>query len=116
MSSKKVIHSATLVKVAILEPIDLANENAESLKFRIEIFQWSPNRFKCKLWREETYRLEPTFQAKESLGDKWDVKTYVLDEGLPWDDIEEASLESAFNAIIQKIEDFFSVTIERSDR
>ena len=109
MSSQPIIHSATLVKVVILDPIELADENAESLKFRIEIFQWSPNRFTCKLWREETYLLEPTFQVQKS---KWDVETCVLETGLPWNEIEETSLEGALNAIIRQIQDFFSVSIK----
>ena len=110
MSSKQVIHSATLVKVVILDPIELADENAESLKFQIEIFQWSPNRFTCKLWREETYCLEPTFQAK--VGERWDVETYVLETGLSWREIEKETADTALKSIIQEIEQYFSVTIE----
>lgn len=109
MTSQKTIRSASLVKVIILDPIHLDDENAESLRFRIEIFQWSHDVFKCKLWLEETYLLKPRFQA-ENL--EWDIETCVLESGLPWREIEENSLQGALDAVISLIQDTFSVTVQ----
>ena len=110
MSSLKVIKSATLVKSVILEPIYLNDRNAESLKFRIEIFQWSPNCFTCKLWREETYLVKPRFQP-ENL--EWDSEICVLEDGLPWREIKGDSLESTLDKTLQLIQNTFSITINR---
>ncbi|MEM6502896.1 MAG: hypothetical protein AAF685_13780 [Cyanobacteria bacterium P01_C01_bin.89] len=109
MSSLKLIKSVNLVKSIILEPIYLNDRNAESLKFRIEFFQWSPNCFTCKLWREETYLVKPRFQPGDL---EWDTEIYVLESGLPWDEIKEKSLESAVDKVIQLIQNTFSVAID----
>lgn len=109
MTSQKFVRSGNLVKVMILEPIYLDDETVESLRFRIEIFQWSHDIFTCKLWLEETYLLKPRFQT-ETL--EWDVKTCVLEHGLPWKEIQEGSLESALDAVVKLIQDTFSVTVD----
>jgi len=63
MSDALRLRIATLSQVLILEPIPLTDEQAESLKFRIEVFRWSADRFTCQLWRRETHRVEPAHQA-----------------------------------------------------
>ena len=108
MTFQKIIRSAHLVKVVILEPIYLDDKNAESLRFRIEIFQWSHNIFTCKLWLEETYLLKPRFQSENS---EWDIETCVLENGLPWREIKEKSLQGALETTINLIQNTFSVIV-----
>lgn len=114
MSSVTRICAATLAQVVNLEPIQLRDEEAESLKFRIEVFRWASDRFTCQLWRRETYRLEPSFQLEDGR-ETWDAETYVLETGLAWENIEGPSIEHVVEATLREIEERFLVVIERPD-
>lgn len=104
------ISASTLVHVVVLDPISLGDVG-ESVKFRIEIFRRSPDRFSCQLWRRENYRLEPTFQSAKP-AESFDVEIYVLETALAWDTIEGPNPGYVLEAVVAEIEKYFSVSIE----
>ncbi len=112
MSAITQIRTATLARVVILEPIQLADERAESLKLRIDVLRWSPDRFTCQIWRRETYRLPPVFQP-EDIEEVFDAEIYVLDTSLVTEPIECVSADLAIEAVLREIEIRLSVSVER---
>ena len=98
-----------VVKTLDLEPFQAGDGDA--FRFRLEILHdLSADSYKGKVYRLETYRLQPTFpQSKESLPDwKNDALIYVADDMFDSDALTGISAQEVVDKFQRTIGDIFS--------
>jgi len=106
----KSLRTATLVKTVLIEAIPPADDQAPDIQFRIEIFSWSEQEYSCQVWRLDTYRVQPTFQAEPS--QLADEEWLVLDHGLNWRQLRAATAEELLVVLFEDIERRFGVKVD----
>lgn len=102
---------ATLVKTVLVEAIRPADDQAPDIQFRVEIFSWSEQEYSCQVWRLDTYRVQPTFQAEPS--QLADEESLVLDHGLDWRQLRAATAEELLVLVFEDIERRLGVKVDR---
>lgn len=102
---------ATLVKTVLVEAIRPAGDQTPDIQFRVEIFSWSEQEYSCQVWRLDTYRVQPTFQAEPS--QLADEEWLVLDHGLDWRQLRAATAEELLVLLCENIERRLGVKIDR---
>jgi hypothetical protein len=100
-----------LVKTIELDPFQLAEPGAESLKFRIEIFKRSDTgRFFARVYRRESFRLQPTFPQDEGKlpAHQGDHEFHILDDVLATRQLEGQHLEEVLKRVEEAIRNLFA--------
>ena len=94
----------------LVEAIPPADDQTPDIQFRVEIFSWSEQEYSCQVWRLDTYRVQPTFQAEPS--QLADEEWLVLDHGLDWRQLRAATAEELLVAVFEDIERRFGVKVD----
>jgi hypothetical protein len=66
---------------------------------------------RCQVWRLDTYRVQPTFQAEPS--QPADEESLVLDHGLDWRQLRAATAEELLVLLFEDIERRLGVKVDR---
>ena len=104
------LRTATLVKTVLVEAIPAVDDQVPDIQFRVEIFSWSEQEYSCQVWRLDTYRVQPTFQAEPS--QLADEEWLVLDHGLDWRQLRAATAEELLVVLFEDIERRFGVKVD----
>ena len=103
-----------VVKTFDLEPIAVPTDVGEAYKFRIEILQeYKPDsQYHARVYRRETYRLQPTFPLTngEPEHESWDHEILVVDDGHHWDLCKGYAIEDVLEKVLQRIHETFNVS------
>jgi hypothetical protein len=103
----KSLRVATLVKTVLVEAIRPPDD--VEIEFRVDIFSWSEHEYSCQVWRLDTYRVQPTFQAPSQLADEqWLVRDLVLD----WKELRAATADGLLALLFEQIERRFGVKVD----
>lgn len=100
-----------VVKIVEVAPIDPVEDTGESYKFRIEILrayqEFGP--YSARVYRRETYRLQPTFPLTHGAPDNscWDHEILVLDEAVDWENCTGPSIEAVLAKVTQRLHEIF---------
>lgn len=103
-----------MVRVYDLEPIIVPSEYVEAYKFRIEVLREVKGR-KCfypRVWRQETYRIQPRFVPPHAEGETSDeeilvLDTFVLDTLKKWEQVRGKTAEDVLKKVSARIEEIF---------
>ena len=94
----------------LVEAIPPADDQAPEIQLRVEVFSWSEQEYSCKVWRLDTYRVQPTFQAEPS--QPADEEWLVLDHGLDWRELRAATAEELLVVLFEDLERRFGVKVD----
>jgi hypothetical protein len=103
---KMTFRIATLVRTVLVDAIPVVD--GADLRFRLEIFSWSPTEYTCQLWRLDTYRVPPSFVPMVA-----DEEILVIDTGFGLDAMRAATADEMLSKALGAIERQLGVTIER---
>lgn len=102
-----------VVKTYELEPIATPSGAGESYKFRIEILRESGSRtvFHARVFRHETYRIQPTFPQKNRMPrrEAWDHEIIVLDDQFESQDFRGKNAEVVLEKVMKRIQEIFGL-------
>jgi hypothetical protein len=103
----------TIVATFELEPIVLEDDTYNSLKFRIEVLKnKETNIFFPKIYRWETFRVQPTFPQDDgkAICDLSDEEILVKDFSIDCNQIFSNSIEEVLEKTISQIKKVFMIT------
>jgi hypothetical protein len=110
----QVLKMYEVAKIIELEPIDVSEAVGESYKFRIEILQEGTldGQYHARVYRRETYRLQPTFPLTDGEPENacWDQEILVVDEARDWEHCTGQSVDEVLAQVIQRIHEIFNLT------
>lgn len=109
---KKLKRLFEVVKVLDVEPFEI--EGGESFRFRFEIARaLGESLFIGKVYRLETYRLQPTFPQSDGVVPDWqnDALLFVADETLNSGEFAGGSMEDVLTQFRSVLESVFGVEI-----
>ena len=110
----KMLQMYEVVKIFELEPLDVAEDVGESYKFRLEILRacTSNGPYHARVYRRETYRLQPTFPMinGEPQNESWDHEILVVDDAQDWESCTGWSVEEVLAQVTQRIHEIFKLT------
>jgi hypothetical protein len=101
-----------VVKIIEFGPFDVHTpKGAESLKFRVEVIRRTkPRRFFARIYRRETFRIQPTFpQSGRNSTNKQsvDVEIFIVDDFLAPDELQGKSANEVLQKVQNTIEQMF---------
>ena len=109
------LHMYEVVKIFELEPIDVSEDMGESYKFRIEILREckSDGQYHARVYRRETYRLQPTFPLidGEPYNESWDHEILVVDDAQDWECCKGGSVDEVLAQVTQRIHEIFKLAL-----
>lgn len=104
-----------VVKIFEVAPLHTREDLTESYKFRIEILTLyqGDGRYYPRVYRRETYRLQPTFPLVQGASDNecWDHEMLVLDEAVDWENCTGQSVEEVLDKVTRKIHEIFHLLL-----
>jgi hypothetical protein len=104
-----------VVKIIDLEPIIIPENVGESYKFRIEILKKykTESQYHARVYRRETYRLQPTFPLIDGKPEheSWDHEILVVDDGQDWESCAGQSFDEVLEKVLQRIHEVFKVQL-----
>jgi len=103
-----------VAKIIDLEPIEASEASGESYKFRIEILREckTDGQYHARVYRRETYRLQPTFPLSNGAPERasWDHEILVVDEAQDWEHCTGHSVDEVLAQVTQRIYAIFNLT------
>ena len=110
----QVLKMYEVTKIIELEPIDMSEAVGESYKFRIEILREckQDGQYHARVYRRETYRLQPTFPMINGEPENacWDHEILVVDDAQDWEHCTGQSADEALTQVTQRIHAIFNLT------
>jgi|GEM_PF-1254086 len=102
-----VFRTSSVVKIVEFDPIPLADQKAEELKFRVEVLQRdNADHYYARVYRRETFRIQPTFPQAKGVpaGDQGDHEFYIIDDYFSFLDFEGQTPDE----VLKKVEAVFN--------
>ena len=102
-----------VVKILEVAPIEVPGEVGESYKFRIEILQpyQAAGSYYARVYRRETYRLQPTFPLIDGEPDNtgWDHEILVIDEAIDGENCTGQSVQEVLEKVTRSLDEIFNL-------